>query len=177
MCRDERLVGGHHWDAASEKPADDAARGLDRAERFDHDVVVAAEKGGRVRRHARRLDTAARLVDVTHERTDDAESEPRVLEPRGLGRKARDGLPHLAEPERCPTLMVRTPGGRGRKIIRFELKERGHPDLSPEAAGVFAGQHYINVCPFVDCVKRTRTKCLPNLDTRDRSAGIDSTSQ
>ena len=46
---DQRLVGGDDRRAASEQPRDQRARRFDGVERFDDDVVVAAQKCGRIR--------------------------------------------------------------------------------------------------------------------------------
>src|SRR5689334_14904648 len=98
MLCDQRFIGGHDRHTAAEQLRDDRARRLDRAERFDDDVVVAVEERGRLRRQSRQR-TVARAINIAHECPLDMKPDARMRGCRSIGGEPRDRLANLAEPE------------------------------------------------------------------------------
>src|SRR5688500_6539431 len=95
--RHERFVRADNRNATTEKPGHDRSRRLDRAERFDDDIVAAALKCRRVCGEIGGLGTAAGSIDIAHECTDDREANAGCLDPWRLRRQTSDGLPDLTE--------------------------------------------------------------------------------
>ena len=115
----ERLVGRHDRRALPEQPRHDRARGFNRVQRLDDDIVMTAKKSGRVGRNARRLRAPARFLDIANERLLDVKADAGMRRCGSIGGKSRHSLANAAEAENAD---ANGPHGGGLRLSRADAK-------------------------------------------------------